>query len=217
VRLGWASSVAVPTHAWGANRPKAGLDVLRCDDEPVVHRQESDLEVTLSRPTPADQTDFIAAVQASKALHHPWMDSPDTPERYARYLARADRQDCACFLVRHESCGGLVGFVNINNIIRGALQGGFLGYAAFASHAGRGLLTQGLRAVIAVAFGELGLHRLEADIQPGNTRSINMAKRLGFAREGLSPQYLMIDGAWRDHERWALRNDNWAGQAIAGG
>jgi [ribosomal protein S5]-alanine N-acetyltransferase len=144
------------------------------------------------------------------------MDSPDTPERYARYLARADRADCACFLVRHVGCGGLVGFININNIVRGSLQGGSLGYAAFASHAGRGLLTQGLRAVIAVGFGELRLHRLEAQIQPGNTRSINVVKRLGFAREGLSTQYLMIDGAWRDHERWALLNQHWKGRAMAG-
>jgi ribosomal-protein-alanine N-acetyltransferase len=206
-----------PTSNAGLNRSKAEVAPLRCNDEPVVHGQESDLEVTLSRPTAADQADFIEAVRGSKALHHPWMDSPDTPARYSRYLDRADREDCACFLVRHASCGGLVGFVNINNIIRGALQGGFVGYAAFASHAGRGLLTQGLRAVIEVAFGELGLHRLEADIQPGNTRSINMARRLGFAREGLSPQYLMIDGAWRDHERWALRNDHWSGQAVSGG
>jgi [ribosomal protein S5]-alanine N-acetyltransferase len=182
----------------------------------VAPGRDDGIEVSLSRPTTADEADFIAAVQASRALHHPWMDSPDTPERYARYLARADREDCACFLVRHVGCGGLVGFININNIVRAALQGGSLGYAAFAAHAGRGLLTQGLRAVIAVGFGELRLHRLEAQIQPGNTRSINVVKRLGFAREGLSPQYLMIDGAWRDHERWALLNQHWSGRAMAG-
>jgi [ribosomal protein S5]-alanine N-acetyltransferase len=183
----------------------------------VTQGQQHGTEVRLSRPTAADEADFIAAVQDSKALHHPWMDSPGTPERYARYLARADREDCACFLVRHNSCGGLVGFININNIVRGALQGGSIGYAAFASHAGRGLLTQGMRAVINVGFGELGLHRLEAQIQPANTRSINVVKRLGFAKEGLSPQYLLIDGGWRDHERWALLNEHWTGQAIAGG
>jgi ribosomal-protein-alanine N-acetyltransferase len=62
-----------------------------------------------------------------------------------------------------------------------------------------------------VAFGELGLHRLEANIQPGNARSIALVRVLGFEKEGFSRRYLKIDGDWRDHERWALLSDRWAG------
>ena len=99
--------------------------------------------------------------------------------------------------------------MNINNIVRGALRSGFLGYGAFASHAGRGLMTEGLRAVLAAAFGDLGLHRLEANVQPDNRRSIDLVTRVGFEQDGFSPRYLMVDGDWRDHERWALRADTW--------
>ena len=62
----------------------------------------------------------------------------------------------------------------------------------------------GLRAMIREAFVPLGLHRLEANIQPENARSIALAKRVGFRLEGLSPGYLKIRGRWRDHERWAI-------------
>jgi [ribosomal protein S5]-alanine N-acetyltransferase len=166
--------------------------------------------ITLSPPSASDADEFIAEVRHSRELHGPWIDIPDTGARFAAYLERAARDDQAAYLIRHDPCGKLVGFVNINNIVRGALQSGFLGYGAFASHAGRGLMTEGLRAVIDTAFGELGLHRLEANIQPDNRRSIDLAKRLGFEHEGFSRRYLRVDGDWRDHERWALRTDNWA-------
>jgi [ribosomal protein S5]-alanine N-acetyltransferase len=172
-------------------------------------------DVTLSVPGPADAADFAAAVAASRALHHPWIDAPGTPERFAAYLERAGRADQAAFLIRHRACHGLVGYVNISNIVRGAFQSGYLGYAAFAAHAGRGLMTQGLRAVLKVAFSELGLHRVEANIQPANRPSIGLVRGLGFAQEGFSPRYLIVDGDWRDHERWALRAETWAAGRAA--
>jgi ribosomal-protein-alanine N-acetyltransferase len=63
--------------------------------------------------------------------------------------------------------------------------------------------------VIARAFRTLRLHRLEANIQPGNLASIALVRRLGFRREGLSRRYLKIGGRWRDHERWAILAEEW--------
>jgi len=165
--------------------------------------------VTIAAPSPDDCEEFIAAARASKQVLLPWVDAADSPARFAAYLERSGREDCACFLVRHRACGALVGFVNINNIVRGAFQSGHLGYAGFASHAGQGLMTDGVAAVIGTAFAGLGLHRLEANIVPENARSIGLARRLGLRREGLSPHYLMVDGQWQDHERWAILADSW--------
>ena len=58
-----------------------------------------------------------------------------------------------------------------------------------------------------LAFGPLSLHRLEANIQPGNHASIALARGAGFRLEGYSPRYLLIGGQWRDHERYALTAD----------
>ena len=95
--------------------------------------------------------------------------------------------------------------VNVSEIVHGSLRSAYLGYYAFVPHAGRGLMREGLALVIRDSFRRLRLHRLEANIQPGNTASRALVRRLGFRREGYSPGYLKIGGRWRDHERWAVR------------
>jgi [ribosomal protein S5]-alanine N-acetyltransferase len=166
-------------------------------------------EVTLSAPSAADAEEFIAATRQSQSLLLPWVDPADTADRFAAYLRRAARADHACYLVRHRDCGALVGFVNINSIVRGGFQSGYLGYGGFTSHTRRGLMSAGVSAVVSTAFAGLGLHRLEANIQPDNARSLALVRRLGFRREGYSPEYLLVDGKWRDHERWAVRAEDW--------
>jgi ribosomal-protein-alanine N-acetyltransferase len=173
--------------------------------------QTAGMDVALSQPSPADAAEFIDAARDSIPLHAPWLRLPDTPELFAAYLERAARDDQASYLIRHRECGSLVGVVNVNNIVRGGLQSGALGYGAFASHAGQGLMTRGMRAVLGSAFGDLGLHRVEANIQPGNTRSIGLVRRLGFEKEGFSRRYIKISGEWCDHERWALLAEDFPG------
>jgi ribosomal-protein-alanine N-acetyltransferase len=124
-------------------------------------------------------------------------------------LRRTEDDSFASFLVRVRADGRLAGFFNISEIVRRGLQSAFLGYGAVAGLEGRGYMTDGLRLVLDHAFGELGLHRLEANIQPANAASIALVSRCGFVREGFSEEYLKIDGEWRDHERWAIRSELW--------
>jgi [ribosomal protein S5]-alanine N-acetyltransferase len=163
--------------------------------------------VTLEEAGPDDEDEFLAAVISSRGLHHPWVDPPDGPERYALLLERNRRPEHFTFLVRERDGGVLAGTVNVTNIVRGAFQSAFCGYWAYAGSQGRGLMTDGLRSVVDHAFAELGLHRLEANIQPANVASIALAERCGFGFEGFSPRYLMVDGDWRDHNRYAITSD----------
>ena len=78
-------------------------------------------------------------------------------------------------------------------------------------------MSEGLRLVIGHAFAQMGLHRVEANIQPGNLASIALVRRCGFKKEGFSPRYLKIFGEWRDHERWALLADDPRAEAALPG
>ena len=98
----------------------------------------------------------------------------------------------------------IVGVVDASQVYMGPLRSAYLGYYSFAPFIGLGYMTEGLGLAVRYAFGSMGLHRLEANIQPGNEASIALARRCGFKLEGFSPRYLKIAGRWRDHERWAI-------------
>lgn len=178
--------------------------------------------VVLRRPTPDDARPFLALVRRSRRLHAPWVEPPEGAEGYARYLARAAGEDLAppthrCRLVCRASDGAIVAVANLNDVLWGALRSAALGYYAFAPFAGQGYMRAGVVALLGEAFDRWGLHRVEAAIQPGNTRSRALVAALGFRLEGFSPRYLKIRGRWRDHERWAVLAEEWrADRARAG-
>jgi ribosomal-protein-alanine N-acetyltransferase len=163
--------------------------------------------VLLRPPTPADEEEFLARMNASRRVHRPWLSPPLTPDAYRAYLERLDERRYG-YLACRRADGAIVGWLNVSEIVRGALQGAFLGYGGVGEFAGQGYMTEAVRLVVREAFGPLGLHRLEANIQPGNVASIALARRCGFECEGFSPRYLKIGGRWRDHERWAIRSDS---------
>lgn len=169
------------------------------------------MTVTIRDVRKSDGRALAAANQASRDLHHPWVEPfRDLPGFKAWFGAIAQGRRRS-FVV--EADGVLAGVINLNEIVRGVFQSAYLGYYALhsanrAGGTGQGTMTRALALVIAEAFGLMGLHRLEANIQPGNTRSKALVQRLGFRLEGFSPHYLHIAGAWRDHERWAIRTDD---------
>jgi ribosomal-protein-alanine N-acetyltransferase len=170
----------------------------------VAERGGVGSRVILRELTAADEGEFLGLARASVGLHHPWYTMPTTPEAFRNYLARLERPSTEGRLVCVRDSGAMAGVIVVDSIVRGRFQSGTLSYAAFAGAAGRGYMSEGLGLVMRFAFGELCLHRLEANIQPANQASLALVRRQGFRKEGYSPDMLFIDGAWRDHERWAI-------------
>jgi len=151
-----------------------------------------------------------AAVLRSVEHLSPW--NPVEPDVLPDLLRRQG-EGLRTFLIINDEDGGLVGKCNVANIVRGRFRNGALGYDSYVPYNGTGRMTEGLRLVVERCFapepGGLGLHRLEISAQPDNSRSVAMAKRLGFRHEGFSPRMLFINDAWRDHERFALTAEEW--------
>lgn len=166
------------------------------------------VRVRLEQPSMRSARAFVGAVHRSRALHARWARPPSTIEQYRALVQRVRKTSHVGHLVYTEN-DLIAGVININEIVRGSFCSGYLGYYAFAPHHGRGYMRVGLQRVIRLAFREYGLHRLEANIQPDNQRSIALVQSLGFRLEGYSPRYLKIAGRWRDHERWALTSEEW--------
>jgi ribosomal-protein-alanine N-acetyltransferase len=156
-----------------------------------------------------DAEEFTALMRDSRALHRPWSFPPVREEEFTALVARARSDDFELFLLCRREDGSILGFFNLSQIFRGPFLSAYLGYAVGAPYAGEGYMGEGIELVMRHAFGAMGLHRLEANIQPGNEPSIALAKGAGFRLEGFSPRYLKIDGRWRDHERWAILAEEW--------
>jgi ribosomal-protein-alanine N-acetyltransferase len=146
----------------------------------------------------------------------PWRDR-HTPAAYHAMRRAASRRArvgmSLPFALHYE--GRLAGQVTVDNIVRGAMRSGHLGYWVDSAVAGRGAASLAVALVCDHAFGPAGLHRLQADIRPENRRSRRLVERLGFRQEGLFRGYLDIDGAWRDHVGYALLAEEAVGGVLA--
>src|SRR3954447_5404440 len=164
--------------------------------------------VRLVEPASGDRREFVKLVEASVELHRPWTYPPADAASYRRLLERNRAENFFALLARRADDDAIVGLFEFSEVVRGSFQNADLGYWVGAPFAGQGYMRDGMRLALRFAFTELRLHRVEANIQPANKRSLALARKSGFRREGFSPRYLKIGGRWRDHERWAILSDD---------
>jgi len=174
--------------------------------------------ITLRPPRARDAAACLALNRRSRRFHAGLVSPPCTAAAFRRLLLRTRGPGTRCWLIVRRADLAVLGAIELSQIAAGNFRSAYLGYHIGAPFARQGHMREGLGAVLRLAFGPLRLHRVEANIQPGNRASIRLVKRLGFRREGYSPRYLKIAGRWRDHERWALLVEDWrAGRRGAAG
>jgi ribosomal-protein-alanine N-acetyltransferase len=164
--------------------------------------------VVLRRLCAADETEFVQRALDSVDLHRGWQETPTDPAEFRAYLTRfADPDRARAFAVRGREDEILVGWTTLSRIEGFPYHRAVLGYTGFVPGVGQGYMAEAVGLTIRYGFETLGLHRIEADVEPRNVRSRRILERLGFRQEGFSPGYVMIDGVWRDFERWAIATE----------
>lgn len=173
--------------------------------------------IALRAPRVGDAERLIEVRKRSWSFLAPWMPVPSPDAEDARANRRQilqQRRDWRAdraypFFVVDKTSDLVIGRVAFGEVVRGVFQNAYLGYWIDVLHARQGLMHEAVRLALAVAFGPLGLHRVQAAIIPRNAPSQALARKLGFRLEGRAERYLRIAGIWEDHLLFALTSEEW--------
>ena len=168
------------------------------------------------RPLSLDDADALTEVMVrNRDFLAPW--EPTRDEEYftlAAVRANVEQllgQQAAGLTIPFviEEDGELAGRITLNNIVRGPFQSASIGYWVDVDRGGRGVASAACGLVVAAAFGEHGLHRVEAGTLLHNLRSQRVLLNNGFAQFGHAPRYLQIAGEWQDHLLFQRINEHY--------
>lgn len=181
------------------------------DKLPEITQQLSQLcpNVGISGLSPADGRHFLEMAKRSTSLHAPWVFPPMDVLTFNELLERNNQENFETVVVRPKNGGDIIGIFNLSQIFYHNFQNTILGCYANVDYAGKGYMREGLLLTVAHAFFEIKLHRIEANIICNNKRSLNFFSNFGFRHEGMSKNYLYVNGEWQDHEKYAITFEDW--------
>jgi ribosomal-protein-alanine N-acetyltransferase len=153
--------------------------------------------------------EWLTQWEPMRLPHHP--DPETNREVFAARCGSRDRERLAgsqyAFGIFVD--GTFAGELNLNNIVRGAMQSATIGYWIDRARAGRSLMSESIVVIMQFAFEELNLHRLEICIIPRNSNSRRVVEKLDLREEGIAQRFLEINGAWEDHVRFGFTIEEW--------
>ncbi|MEE1802322.1 MULTISPECIES: GNAT family protein [unclassified Streptomyces] len=157
-----------------------------------------DSSILISPATPGDAERVAEALLRNRDHMRPW--GPIRPADFFTAQAQAHRLADPSERLWHLKDGErVVGQATLSHIALGPFRSANLGYWVDAEYTGRGLATRLVEQVCRAAREDLGLHRVEAGTVLANAASQRVLRKCGFELIGTAPDYLHVDGAWRDH------------------
>ncbi len=161
-------------------------------------------KIHLQQPAACYKKLFCDFIARNKSFHEPWVYVSSDPLYFDQYLKRLKSGSSQGFFIFTNDDRQFVGVINLNNIKLEPFGSASLGYYSEQSLCRNGYMKEAIRLVLGHAFNNIGLNRVEINVQPKNVASLELAKSLGFSYEGFSRKYLQINDDYRDHERWAF-------------
>jgi ribosomal-protein-alanine N-acetyltransferase len=151
--------------------------------------------------------DWLTVWEPSRPAHSP--DPSTDREAFSARCALRDRerQSGTAYAFGMFVDNAFAGEVNLNNVVRGAMMGGSVGYWIDQARAGRSYTSESVVVLARYAFEELGLHRLEICIVPRNANSHRVVAKIGLRNEGTAERFLEINGTWEDHVRYGFTSE----------
>lgn len=191
---------ALRRHHWCVKLPwdfhplagdRVTLDLLRDDDFDALYAIQSDPEVCRYLLYEARSRD-----EAAKAL-----------ARDAAATRLADKDDYLQPAIRDAS-GALVGtmYLNLTSVDDRTAE---IGWILSPAARGKGYATEASRLLLDLAFGELGLHRVHAELDPRNEPSVALCRRLGMRHEAHFIEHMWLKGEWTDTGVYAILEREW--------
>ena len=156
-----------------------------------THDDVADLLACVSEPSFARATPEIEATEAGVRAY---IDAQNG-------LAPFAQDKCFDLAIERKRDGRVLGLLTL---VRKAHGQGEIGYALGLAYRGRGYATEAARGLLAYAFAELGLHRVQATTHPDNRGSWRVMERLGMRREGHLREAVFSEGKWTDELIYGL-------------
>lgn len=148
-----------------------------------------------------DNADFLSPWEPEWNIKH--LSRHSYKARLAAFKKMVSAETGYPFHIFRDGDNAFIGACNITRIQRHVSQTAQLGYWIGEQYARQGLARASVRAATRFCFDNLGLHRIEAAVQPENVRSIRLLEAVGFQLEGTARGYLKINGTWQDHHLYA--------------
>lgn len=177
----------------------------------VLFEQAAGGGVHLRHPAWAEFDDWARLRRENEDYLSPWepewdlkhLSRPSYRARLSRFKSMVSSGTGYPFHIFRAGDDRFMGACNITRVERHVAQTAQIGYWIGEAYARQGFARAAVSAATRFCFESLGLHRVEAAVQPDNERSVRLLEATGFTKEGTARGYLKISGRWQDHDIYA--------------